>query len=109
MEVPYRVPQGLVVWFWDRSYLIFSSVTKSVREGMAFVDDMKLGAITNAEDQNIIQEALDDLEDWINGSEMKFNSIKCRVMHLNINNFCYKMGALQLETTKERESIRCTE
>lgn len=59
------------------------------------------------ENWNIIQEELDDLDDCSKRSKMKFNSTKCKVMHSGTNNenFCYKLGAHQLEIVQEEKDL----
>lgn len=42
------------------------------------------GLIKVEEDKHIIQKGPDDLEDWNNGSVVKFNKTKYKVMHLEL-------------------------
>ncbi|CAM4601877.1 unnamed protein product [Caretta caretta] len=94
-EVTSGVPQGSVLGPILFNLFIIDLGTKSGSVLIKFADDIKLGGIANIEkDRDIIQEDLDDLVNWSNSNRMKFNSEKCKVMHLGINNknFCYKLG-----------------
>ncbi|CAM4684360.1 unnamed protein product, partial [Lepidochelys kempii] len=98
-EITSGVPQGSVLGSILFKLFITDLGTKSGNVLIKFADDMKLGGIADTEkDQDIIQEDLDDLVNWSNSNRMKFNSEKCKVMHLGINNknFCYKLGMYHL-------------
>ncbi|CAM5112173.1 unnamed protein product [Natator depressus] len=105
-EVTSGVPQGSVLGPILFNLFITDLGTKSGSVLIKFADDTKLGGIANLEkDWDIIQEDLDDLVNWSNSNRMKFNSEKCKVMHLGINNknFSYKLGMHQLEVMEEEE------
>ncbi|CAM4599933.1 unnamed protein product [Lepidochelys kempii] len=105
-EVTSGVPQGSVLGPILFNLFITDLGTKSGSVQIKFADDTKLGGIANLEkDGDIIQEDLDDLVNWSNSNRMKFNSEKCKVMHLGINNknFSYKLGTHQLEVTEEKD------
>ncbi|CAM4609502.1 unnamed protein product [Lepidochelys olivacea] len=105
-EVTSGVPQGSVLGPILFNLFITDLGTKSGSVLIKFADDTKLGGIANLEkDRDIIQEDLDDLVNWSN--RMKFNSEKCKVMHLGINNknFSYKLGTHQLEVTEEEKDL----
>ncbi|CAM5109435.1 unnamed protein product [Eretmochelys imbricata] len=107
-EVTSGVPQGSVLGSILFNLFITDLGTKSETVLIKFVDDTKLGGIANLErDRDIIQEDLDDLVNWSNSNRMKFNSEKCKVMHLGINNknFSYKLGTHQLEVTEEEKDL----
>ncbi|CAM4490787.1 unnamed protein product [Lepidochelys olivacea] len=107
-EVTSGVPQGSVLGPILFKLFITDLGTKSGNVLIKFVDDTKLGGIANAEkDRDIIQGDLDDLVNWSNSNRMKFNSEKCKVMHLVINNknFCYKLETHQLEVTEEEKDL----
>ncbi|CAM5097898.1 unnamed protein product [Natator depressus] len=94
-EVTSGVPQGSVLGPILFNLFITDLGTKSGSALIKFADDTKLGGIANLEkDRNILQEDLDDLVNWSNSNRMKFNSEKCKVMYLGINNknFSYKLG-----------------
>uniref|UniRef100_K7F0K2 Reverse transcriptase domain-containing protein n=1 Tax=Pelodiscus sinensis TaxID=13735 RepID=K7F0K2_PELSI len=86
-KVTSGVPQGSVLGPILFNLFIADFGTKSGSVLIKFADDTKLGAIANSEkDRDIIQEDLDDLVNWSDSNRMKFNSEKCKVMHLGINN-----------------------
>ncbi|CAM4628384.1 unnamed protein product [Lepidochelys olivacea] len=107
-EVTSGVPQGSVLGPILFNLFITDLGTKSGSVLIKFADDTKLGGIANLEkDRDIIQEDLDDLVNWSNSNRMKFNSEKCKVMQLGINNknFSYKMGMHQLEVMEEEKDL----
>ncbi|CAM4600677.1 unnamed protein product [Caretta caretta] len=107
-EVTSGVPQGSVLGPILFNLFITDLGTKSGSVLIMFADDTKLGGIVNLErDWDIIQEDMDDLVNWSNSNRMKFNSEKCKVMHLGINNkkFSYKLGTHQLEVTEEEKNL----
>ncbi|CAM5174269.1 unnamed protein product [Natator depressus] len=107
-EVISGVPQGSVLGPILFNLFITDLGTKSGSVLIKFADDTKLGGIANLEkDRDIIQEDLDDLVNWSNSNRMKFNSEKCKVMYLGINNknFSYKLGTHQLEVTEEEKDL----
>ncbi|CAM4663342.1 unnamed protein product [Lepidochelys olivacea] len=107
-EVTSGVPQGSVLGPILFNLFITDLGTESGSVLIKFADDTKLGGIANLEkDRDIIQEDLDDLVNWSNSNRMKFNSEKCKVMHLGINNknFSYKLGTHQLEVTEEEKDL----
>ncbi|CAM4521747.1 unnamed protein product [Lepidochelys olivacea] len=107
-EVTSGVPQGSVLGPILFNLFITDLGTKSESVLIKFADDTKLGGIANLEkDRDILQEDLDDLVNWSNSNRMKFNSEKCKVMHLGINNknFSYKLGTHQLEVTEEEKDL----
>ncbi|CAM4523556.1 unnamed protein product [Lepidochelys kempii] len=107
-EVTSGVPQGSVLGPILFNLFITDLGTKRGNVLIKFADDTKLGGIANTEkDRDIIQEGLDDLVNWSNSNRMKFNSEKCKVMHLGINNknFSYKLGANHLEATEEEKDL----
>uniref|UniRef100_A0A8C3F547 Reverse transcriptase domain-containing protein n=1 Tax=Chrysemys picta bellii TaxID=8478 RepID=A0A8C3F547_CHRPI len=108
-EVTSGVPQGSV--FGPILFNLFiTDLGTKCRSGLIkFADDTKLGGIANSEkDRDILQGDLDDLVNWSNSNKMKFNSEKCKVMHLGITNknFSYKLGTHQLDVMEEEKDLR---
>uniref|UniRef100_A0A8C3FC47 Reverse transcriptase domain-containing protein n=1 Tax=Chrysemys picta bellii TaxID=8478 RepID=A0A8C3FC47_CHRPI len=108
-EVTSGVPQGSVlgpILF----NLFITDLGTNCRSGLIkFADDTKLGGIANSEeDRDILQGDFNDLVNWSNRNRMKFNSEKCKVMHLGMTNknFSYKLGTHQLEITEEEKDLR---
>lgn len=55
----------------------------------------------------VTSKKMDEGEGWRNIKELKAYTMKYSVMHLPSNaNVCYKHGAHQLETTKEKERYK---
>ncbi|TRZ26510.1 hypothetical protein HGM15179_000667 [Zosterops borbonicus] len=56
-----------------------------------FVDDTNTTHVfdTNGE-WDIIQRELDKLEKWVHGNIMRFEKIKCKVLHQSQDNCCYQ-------------------
>ncbi|CAM5121275.1 unnamed protein product [Eretmochelys imbricata] len=105
-KVTSGVPPGSVLGPILFNLFITDLGTKSGSVLIKSADDTKLGGIANLEkDQDIIQEDVDDLVNWSNSNRMKFNSEKCKVMHLGINNknFSYKLGDTSIRSNGGRE------
>ena len=86
------VPQGSVLG--PTAFIIFindiDQETSLVTSVMKFADDTKLGHIVRDEkDRDTLQSTLNNLLAWADKWGMKFNSDKCKVMHIGQQNSCY--------------------
>jgi len=72
-------------------------------------DGTKLGRVADTSDgYAVIQRDLDRLESWAERNLMKFNTGKCRVLHLGRNNSMhqYRLGAELLESSSLEMDLR---
>uniref|UniRef100_A0A8C3F5V5 Reverse transcriptase domain-containing protein n=1 Tax=Chrysemys picta bellii TaxID=8478 RepID=A0A8C3F5V5_CHRPI len=107
-EVTSGVPQGSVLGPILFNLFITDLGTDCKSGLIKFADDTKVGGVVNSEeDRDILQGDLNELVNWSIRNRMKFNSEKCKVMHLGMtnNNFSYKMGTHWLEVTEEEKDL----
>ena len=59
------------------------------------------------EDGKVLQDCLDKLVEWADKWGMKFNTGKCKVMHIGTSNqeIQYTMGGIVLESTNTERDI----
>jgi hypothetical protein len=75
-----------------------------------FADDTKI--ITNGEDKEILQDDLENLENWSNTWLLKFHPEKCK--HMNIarvektDEFKYKLSGKNIERVQKEKDIGVT-
>ena len=107
LQVTSGVPQGSVlgpllflIYINDLDSGIVSKISK-------FADDTKLGGKALArEDCEAIQRDLDNLSSWSEKWLLDFNSTKCKVMHIGLNNVKYNYKLKEqnlLKVTEEKD------
>jgi ribonuclease P/MRP protein subunit RPP40 len=90
-EIDSGVPQGSVLGPLFFVIFINDLLMKIKNEGKLFADDTKLLAIIKSELDNMgLQDDLNILKEWTNEWQIKFNSLKCKVMHFGKSNPKYK-------------------
>ena len=66
-----------------------------------FADDLKL--IANLSDKTVIDNDLKSLEDWERKWLLEFNSEKCKVLHIDLND--YVLNGKQLKKTEQEKDL----
>ena len=102
------VPQGSVIGpllFW----IYVSDITNDVSSNVIlFADDTKLySRVERQEDRHTLQEDINKLVNWSEKWLMRFNTEKCKVIHLGHNNKQqhYFMKYSKLSTTREEKDL----
>ena len=104
------VPQGSVLG--PLAFVVFindlDECTVNISKVNKFADDTKVGNVIKDQlDVANLQQCLDKLVDWADTWGMKFNTGKCKVMHLGHNNTKaeYKMNGQVLQATDAEKDI----
>ena len=86
-EIDNGVPQGSVLGPLFFVMFINDLLTRIKNEGKLFADDTKLFTLIVSELDNLeLQNDLNILKDWTNDWQIKFNSLKCKVMFFGNSN-----------------------
>jgi hypothetical protein len=108
IEVESGVPQGSIL-----GPLLFIIYINGIDEGIAsdilkFADDTKIfGEVGSFESVSKLKEDLRVLCEWADTWQMKFNTVKCKVMHFGANNMeeQYFMEGTQLDKVTEEKDL----
>ena len=102
------VPQGSVLGPTLFIYFINDLPQSSIISLKIFADDTKAYVpIINDTDRLNLQVTIDNLVDWSEKWLLRFNSSKCKVLHLGKNNPCYKYTIKEGNLINTLEVTKC--
>lgn len=90
--------------YWDKCYLIPSSLTQTKGSLSKFADYIKLrGAVDTCEGWHAIQKDLDKLKKWVGVNVMSYNRTKGKVLQLGH----YRLGEEQIQRNPAKKELGC--
>ena len=102
------VPQGSVLGPTLFIYYINDLPLETDRKVRVFADDSKLySGVSTPEDRDKLQTGIDALVRWSKKWLMKFNSDKCKVLHIGKNNHRFKYTMTDGDVVKELSTTEC--
>ena len=107
-EIDSGVPQGSVLGPLFFVMFINDLLNRIKNEGKLFADDTKILALISSELDNLgLQNDLNILKEWTDEWQIKFNSLKCKVMHFGNSNpkYKYKIENVVLEEGKLEKDL----
>jgi hypothetical protein len=107
-EIESGVPQGSVLGPILFVIFINDLLQRIKNEGKLFADDTKLLGIIKSEMDNIgLQEDLDILKEWTDDWQIKFNSLKCKVLYYGKKNpkYEYRIDDIIVEESKVEKDL----